>query len=102
MTKNSKFHVRRGRRYVLDSFLGGDLAGAHIVMSAITGREMRDMANGSLSEGQILDLLAKRVVEHNLDVEDVLDMEQVDLMAIVEAWTKAQDAGALDPTPASS
>ncbi len=97
-------HKRKAphRTYVLDSYLEGDLAGAHVVMGAMTAREMIRLRSGELTEGEAIEFAASKVVEHDFDVIDIRDLDGEDLLAISLAWSSAMKDAAVPPTPATS
>jgi hypothetical protein len=97
-------HKRKAphRTYVLDQYLEGDLAGGHVVMGAMTAREMIRLRSGEVSEGEAIEFTASKVIEHDFDVPDIRDIDGEDLLAISVAWAAAMKDAAVPPTPATS
>lgn len=77
------------RTYELDKYLTGQLEGFHVVMGSTTARETIRLRSGELNEGEAIDFIATKVIEHDFDVDDVRDLDLQDLLAISEAWSTA-------------
>lgn len=87
------------RRYRLD--LTGELAGYHVVMGAMWGRELIRLRRGEMDEADVLDLIADRCLEHDFDIDDLRDLDYWMLLAILDGWKEAQTDAALPPTNAT-
>jgi hypothetical protein len=83
------------RTYTLE--LTGELEGFRVVMGAMTGSDVIALRSGQLTEEDGLRLTAARVVEHDFDVENVLDLDFWILTEILKAWGRAMEDAALPP-----
>lgn len=90
------------RTYVLDDRLTGDLAGFHIVMGAMSARDMIRLRSGELTEGEAVEFAAAKIIEHDFDVTDIRDIEAEDLLAISAAWSEAIKDRAVPPARGDS
>lgn len=90
------------RTYILDKHLTGDLAGAHVVMGSTTGREAIWLRSGEASEGEAMEFVASKVVEHDFDVDDIRDLDLQDLLAISQAWNQVIKDAAVPPVSGDS
>lgn len=90
------------RRYVIDTYLKGELAGAHIVMAGMNGRDLIRLQSGDLTEAEAMEFAASKVVEHDLEVADILDLELPDLLQISQAWRDALRDAAVPPESGAS
>lgn len=90
------------RRYELDKYLEGDLAGFHVVMGSMSAREMIRLRSGELSDGEAIEFAASKVVEHDFDVADIRDIDAEDLLALSQAWNTAMKDRAVPPAQGDS
>lgn len=101
MTARRK-HKLAPPRYELDKHLTGPLAGAHIVMGGITGHELIRMRSGEMTESDSIAFTAAKVLEHDLDTADILDLDHSVMLAISQAWRDAMKETAVPPAPGNS
>jgi hypothetical protein len=90
------------RRYELDKYLTGELEGFHVVMGSTTAREAIRLRSGELSEGEAIEFVAAKVIEHDFDVADIRDLDLEDVLALSEAWTTAIKDRAVPPAQGNS
>ncbi len=86
------------RTYPID--LDGDLAGFHITMSAMRGREVIALMRNEMGEVDAIDLIVERCVEHDMPVDDLRDLDMWMLEQILEKWQTAMAETAVPPTSA--
>lgn len=101
-TRNKTKHRIASRRYELDKHLTGDLEGAHIVMGSITGHELIRLRSGEMTEGDSITLIASKVIEHDLDTDDLLALDYAVLLSISEAWSATMKDAAVPPVKGDS
>lgn len=77
--------------------LAGELAGHRVVMGAMTGRDLIAIRTGEATEAQVIGIVAARIVEHDLGVEDPLDLDFWALTEILRAWGTAMEDAANPP-----
>jgi len=77
--------------------LNGDLTGFHVTMGAMTARDIILMRGGNMSETEVLSLVAQRIVSHNFDIDDPLDLDYWIVAEILRAWGTAMEEAALPP-----
>lgn len=77
--------------------LTGELEGFHVTMAAMRGREVIALTAGDMDEGQVIDLVAERMLEHDFGVDDPRDLDAWMLGEIVEPWVEAHKDAALPP-----
>lgn len=80
-----------------DLKLTGELAGFRVTMGAMSGADIVAVRSGELSEGEVVKLVAARMVEHDFDVVDPLGLDYWILVEILGAWGKAMEEEALPP-----
>lgn len=90
------------KTYILDTYLTGELKGAHVVMAGMTGLDLIRIQTGDVSEAEAMQFTASKVIEHNLDTDDVLSLDLPVLLQISQAWRDAMRDSAVPPTSASS
>jgi len=83
------------RTYVLK--LEGELADFHVTMGAMSARDIIAMRAGTMAEVEVLGLVAQRIVEHDFDVADPLDLDYWIVAEILRAWGVAMEEAALPP-----
>lgn len=83
------------RTYVLK--LDGELAPYHVTMGSMSARDIIAMRSGALAEVEVLGLVAQRIVEHDFDVADPLDLDYWIVAEILRAWGAAMEEAALPP-----
>lgn len=88
------------RRYELK--LDGDLAEFHVVMGAMSGRETIRLRSGEMTESDALEMVAAKVIEHDFDIEDLIDLDLEVLMRISLAWNQAIKDASLPPATGGS
>lgn len=93
--QQSKSKSAPRRTYALA--LAGELAGYHVKMGAMSGRDIITIRSGGMTEEAGIRLVSERVVEHNFDVPDLLDLDYWVLTAILTAWGAAMTEAALPP-----
>jgi hypothetical protein len=85
------------RRYPLA--LNGELAGYHVTMGAMHGRELIRLQRGEMTEADVLELIAERCVEHDFGIADLQDLDFWMLTELLDAWQAAMKDTALPPVP---
>ena len=83
------------RTYVLK--LNGELTGFHVTMGAMSARDIIAMRSGTMVEVEVLGLVAQRIVEHDFDVADPLDLDYWIVAEILRAWGTAMEEASLPP-----
>lgn len=83
------------RTYALT--LSGELEGFHVTMGGMTAREMIRLRSGEITEGEAIEFAASKILEHDFDIADPLDLDATDLLQISEAWSAAMKAAAVPP-----
>lgn len=83
------------RTYTLK--LTGELAGFHVVMGAMSGADIVAVRSGELAEGEVVNIVAGRMVEHDFDVVSPLELDYWILVEILAAWGKAMEDAAVPP-----
>lgn len=77
--------------------LTGELAGYHVTMGSMTGADIVAMRSGELDEGQVVRLVAERMIEHDFGVDDPLSLDYWILVDVLAAWGKAMEDAANPP-----
>jgi hypothetical protein len=83
------------RTYALK--LDGELEGFHVTMGAMSARDIIAMRSGTMAEVEVLGLVAQRIVTHDFDVPDPLDLDYWIVAEILRAWGVAMEEAALPP-----
>jgi len=84
-------------RRTYDLVLTGELVGFHVTVGAMTARDIIAVRSGSLDEGAVVALVAQRIVSHDFDISDVLDLDYWILVEILSAWGTAMEDAAVPP-----
>lgn len=101
-SRAARKHRIAQRTYVLDKYLKGELAGAHVVMGGMTGRDLIRLRSGELNEAEAMEFTVSKVIEHDLETEDLLSLDYTTLLAIGQAWRDAMADAAIPPGSGNS
>lgn len=93
-------HKAPQRRYELA--LVGELDGFHVTMGSPSGRELIRLRSGEMTEGEAIEYSISKIVDHDFDVDDLLELDAWILLEVSRAWSQAMKDAAVPPTPASS
>lgn len=93
---------RQTPRRTYDIELTGELAGFHVTMSSMTGRDIIRVRSGAMNETEGLEFIASHTLAHDFDVTDVMDLDYGMLIEILRQWTAAIREAALPQAKSGS
>ncbi len=101
-TANRALRRQKPPRRTYPLKLNGELKGFHVTMGAMSGADIVAIRSGELSEGEVMRLVAARMIEHDFDVASPLELDYWILVEILAAWGTAMEEVANPPAHGDS
>ena len=95
MNRATRRHPAPRRTYELA--LTGELADFHVTMGSMTGADLIAIRSGELAEAEVIRITGSRMVDHDFDVDDPMDLDYWILAEVLAAWGRAMEESANPP-----
>ena len=95
--RETRRHPQKPPKRTYPLKLTGELAAFHVTMGAMSGRDIVAVRSGEMPEAEVVKMVAARMVEHDFDIADPLDLDYWILVDILGAWGTAMEDAANPP-----